>query len=140
MKIETLIKFRKNNILNKIIYRLLLRRGVDIPPSVIIGKNVKFPHNSFGTVIHPNTIIGDNVKIYQNVTIGRADINKTMEDSDMKKIYIGKGAILCAGCKVISKNEILEVGENTIIGANAVLLKSTGNNETWVGVPEKKIK
>ena len=26
MKIETLIKFRKNNILNKIIYRLLLRR------------------------------------------------------------------------------------------------------------------
>ena len=140
MKVETIVKFRKNKILNFLIYKILLRKGIDIPPTVIIGKNVQFPHNSFGTVIHPNTIIEDKVKIYQNVTIGRADVNKDITKSKMKKIYIKSGAILCAGCKVISKEPELIVGKNTIIGPNAVLLSSTGDDETWVGIPAKKIK
>lgn len=48
--------------------------GVDISRCVVIGKNVCYPHNSFETVIHDNTVIENNVKIYQNVTLGRADI------------------------------------------------------------------
>jgi serine O-acetyltransferase len=31
------------------------------------------------------------------------------------------------------------VGKGCVIGANAVLLESTGENEVWVGVPAKHI-
>lgn len=43
------------------------------------------------------------------------------------------------GAKVLCKEGVLTVGKNTIIGANAVLLESTGDNEIWVGIPAKKI-
>ena len=139
MKANTLIKFRKNKLLNKIIHTLVLKKGLEIPSSVIIGENCDFPHNSVGTVIHPDTIIKDNVKIYQNVTIGRADIYEDYKSSKMKKIIIEEGAIICAGAKILSKQEELVIGKNSIIGANAVLLNSTGENEIWAGVPAKKV-
>lgn len=139
MKANTLIKFRKNKLLNKIIHTLLLKKGLEIPSSVIIGENCDFPHNSVGTVIHPDTVIKDNVKIYQNVTIGRADIYEDYKSSKMKKIIIEEGAIICAGAKILSKQEELVIGKNSIIGANAVLLNSTGENEIWAGVPAKKV-
>lgn len=139
MKVDTILKFRKNKIMRKIIHIYLLNKGIDIPEEVIIGKNVKFPHNSFGTVIHPNTIIEDNVKIYQNVTIGRADVEKQYDESEFESIIIKKGAILCAGCKIICKKGTLVIEENTIVGANSVLNKSTNKNEIWAGIPAKKI-
>lgn len=139
MKVDNILKLRGNKIMNKIIYKYLQNKGIDIPSTVKIGKNVKFPHNSYGTVIHPNTIIEDNVKIYQNVTIGRADIENEINESKFDKIIIKKGAILGAGCKVLCKEGILTIEENTIIGANAVLTKSTNKNEIWAGIPAKKI-
>ena len=83
--------------------------------------------------------IGNNVKIYQNVTLGRADIWQDSSKSKFKSIHIGDGAIICAGAKVICKKGTLRVGKNTIIGANAVLTCSTGDNEIWAGIPAKKI-
>jgi len=140
MRVDTLIKFRKNKLLNRIIYHILLNKGIDLPVSVKIGNNVRFPHNSFGTVIHNQTVIEDNVRIYQNVTIGRADVQKDFSNSAMKSVLIKEGAIICAGAKVLCKSGTLIVGKNTIIGANAVLLNSTGDNEVWAGVPAKRIK
>lgn len=139
MIIDKIIKFRKSKILNKIIHRYCLRRGLDIPSSVILGKNVQFPHNSIGTVIHPNTRIGNNVKIYQNVTIGRSNVWEEPK-KNFAGFVIEDGVIICAGAKIISSEETLVVGKNTIIGANAVLTRSTGENEIWVGIPAKKIK
>lgn len=133
-----IVKFRKNKLLGKIIHTILLNKGLDLPAKVQLGKNVRFPHNSVGTVIHPNTIIEDNVWIYQNVTIGRANVTDFSDDRDLQ-IVIKKGAILCAGAKILCKKKI-EVGENTIISANAVLLESTGDNQVWVGVPARRIK
>ena len=74
MNANKLIKYRKGKITCKIIEVLLQRKGITLPRQVKLGNNVIFPHNSVGTVIHPNCKIEDNVKIYQNVTIGRADI------------------------------------------------------------------
>ena len=54
--------------------------------------------------------------------------------------HLKRGAILCTGARIIGKKGILVVGENTIIGANAVLTCSTGNNEVWAGIPARKIK
>lgn len=140
MSVNFLLRFRNIYFFKNIICHMILRRGCSIPKKVQLGNNVLFPHNSIGTVIHPNTIIGDNVKVYQNVTIGRADIYNEFENSKMKKIIISDGAILCARAKILSKEDTLIVGKNTIIGANSVLLNSTGDNEVWVGIPAKRIK
>ena len=69
---------------------------VDIPRCVVIGKNVKFPHNAIGTVIHDNTVLEDNVKIYQNVTLGRADVYKSSKDAntEFKGFHIKEGALV----------------------------------------------
>lgn len=140
MYINTLIKYRNIKGLKKIIQRIMLMLGLDLPSTVKLGKNVQFPHNAIGTVIHNNTIIEDNVKIYQNVTLGRADIYRDMKDSKMSKIIVKENAVICAGAKVLCKSGTLIIGKNTVIGANAVITESTGDNEIWAGIPARKIR
>ena len=62
-------------------------------------------------------------------------------DESMKEggVYISDEAILCAGAKILFGEEALIVGKGTIVGANSVLTKSTGENEIWAGVPAKRI-
>ena len=140
MLVNNLIKFRKIPILKKFMHRVLLNKGLELPNSVKIGKNVKFPHNAIGTVIHNNCLINDNVKIYQNVTIGRADVYIKAKYSKFEKNILDNGCVICSGAKVLCKKGTLIVGKNTIIAANAVLTQSTGDNEIWAGIPAKKIR
>ncbi|MGH1012816.1 hypothetical protein COI41_26185 [Bacillus toyonensis] len=135
-----LLHTRKIKGLRTISYYLMKVLGLEIPKSVKIGRNVCFEHWGYGVVLHPNTIIEDNVKIYQGVTTGRGDIYTSFENSQMDKIIIKESAILCAGSKIICKSGVLVVDKGTIIGANAVLLSSTGINEVWGGIPAKKLK
>jgi serine O-acetyltransferase len=98
---------------------------------------VSFEHGGFGVVIHPNSEIGDRVKIYPGVTLGRADIYRPIEDSKFQGIKIEDDVILAPGAKVLGKEGILRVGRGTVVGANAVLLESTGPNQMWAGIPAK---
>lgn len=140
MNVNSLIKFRKNKILSKFIQKILLKKGLDLPYTVSIGKNIDFPHNSIGTVIHPNTVIGNNVKIYQNVTLGRADIYIKSKYSKFKGFYIDDGVVIGAGAKILCKEGMLKIGKNSVVGANSVVLSSIGNNEIWAGNPARKIR
>lgn len=133
-------KFEKSKLVRKIIQLKLLKLGMDLPTSVKIGNNLQLPHNSIGTVIHPNTSIGNNVKIYQNVTIGRADVNTPYTKSKMRGIIIEDNVIIGAGAKILCKNDILYIRKGTIIGANAVVLDSTEENGVYVGIPAKNIR
>lgn len=134
-----LIRLYQYKFVNKFAYRMILLLGADIPTDIKLGHNVRFPHNSIGTVLHNNTYIGDNVKIYQNVTFGRADIWKSADESKFEGFVVEDGAVICAGAKIIGKVGTLTIGKNSIIAANAVLLNSTGENEIWGGVPAKLI-
>lgn len=140
LNVTTLVKLYKIAPLKMFAQRLVARKGAEIPGKVKIGEGVIFPHNSIGTVIHPFTTIESGAKVYQNVTIGRGDIWKPYDPQNNLSFRIGKGAILCAGCKVIASKGELVVGNNTIIAANAVLLESTGDNEVWGGIPARKLK
>lgn len=130
--VSTLIKMYKIPIIGKICQKINMLLGCDVSTKVILGKNVNFVHNSVGTVVHERTEIEDNVKIYQNVTIGRGNI---WEDphSDFDGFLIREGSVLCAGAKIIGSHGKLVVGKNSIIGANSVLTRSTGENEIWGG-------
>ena len=101
------------------------------------ANSVRLVHRAPGLVIHPKTSIGERVHLYQGVTIGK------------KKLWVGgeleggceiqDDVILCAGCKVLFDKEKLIVGKGTIVGANSVLLQSTGENEIWAGIPARKV-
>lgn len=66
-------------------------------------------------------------------------IDPRIKGTSIKGIVLSKGCILCTGAKIICNRGTFGVGENTIIGANAFLMKSTGNNEIC-GVPARLIK
>jgi serine O-acetyltransferase len=120
-------------------YLLLKALGAEIPRSVSIGENFTLVHGGFGVVIHPNSRIGANVKIYPGVTLGRADIHVPIEQSAFQGIVIEDDVILSPGSKVLCKVGTLTVGRGSVLGANAVLLESTGVNEIWAGIPAKKV-
>lgn len=87
------VKFYKYPILNKFVYNINKIIGIDVPIEIQIGKNINFAHNSIGTVIHPKTKIEDNVLILSNVTIGKADVLVSWEDSGVKGFVIENGAV-----------------------------------------------
>ncbi len=136
---SALLYARRWPLLGPLGYFLLKLLGAEVPRSVKIGKNVILVHGAFGLVVHPNSVIGDRVKLYPGVTLGRADIHIAIENSKFEGIEIGGDVILSPGAKVLCKQGVLKVGKGTVVGANAVLLESTGENEIWAGIPARKI-
>ena len=134
-----LVKARRWPIVGVIAYYKLKLLGAEIPRSVEIGDGFDLVHGGFGVVIHPKTKIGKNVKIYPGVTLGRADIHLPIDQSKFQSIEVGDNVILSPGSKVLCKEGVLKVGTGTVLGANAVLLESTGEGEIWAGMPAKKV-
>lgn len=134
-----LLKARNLPVIGKLVYFLFVFLGCDIPPQVKIGKGFILNHYGFGVVIHPLTVIGADVKIYSGVVIGRADAYRR-SGTKFEGIMIEDNVLLGTGCKIMGGGGILRVGKGTIIGANAVLLESTGEDEVWVGIPARCVK
>ena len=87
-----------------------------------IGAGLYIQHG-FSTIISAKTI-GENCWINQQVTIGYSNLNETPT--------IGNGVRITAGAKVFGD---ITIGDNSIIGANAVVFKDVPPNCTVVGVP-----
>ncbi len=134
-----LVYARRLPIIGKLAYYFLKLLGVEFPIGVPVGNNFELVHGGFGTVIHSKSTIGDHVKIYPGVTLGRADIYRPITASAFEGIAIEDYAIICPGAKVLCKQGVLRVKRGTVIGANAVLLESTGENEIWAGIPARCI-
>lgn len=135
----TLVYARSLPLFGKLAYYLLKLLGVEIPRSVAIGRDFELAHGGVGVVIHSRATIGDRVKIYPGVTLGRADIHLPIEQSRFEGIVVEDDVILSPGAKVLCKEGVLRVRRGSIVGANAVLLESTGEEEIWVGVPARCI-
>lgn len=133
----TLLYARQKPVIGKLAYYLLKTLGAEVPRPVKLGQDCLLVHGGFGAVVHPNTVFGDRVKIYPGVTLGRADIYRPIEKSQFQGIEIGNDVILSPGSKILCREGILHVGQGTVVGANAVLLQSTGENELWAGVPAR---
>jgi serine O-acetyltransferase len=134
----SLVYARKQPIIGRLAYYLLKALGVEIPRAVPIGNKFELAHGGVGVVIHSRAIIGNRVKIYPGVTLGRADIHQPMEKSRFEGIVIEDDVILSPGVKVLCKEGVLHVRRGTVVGANAVLLESTGEGEIWAGIPARK--
>jgi serine O-acetyltransferase len=137
--ITSLAYLRRKPALGPMAYYLLKLLGVEFPRAVPIGEDLEIAHGGFGIVIHSSSRIGDRVKIYPGVTLGRTDIYKPMSESRFEGIVIADDVVLAAGCKILCKEGVLRVGRGTVIGANAVLLESTGDWEIWAGIPAVRV-
>lgn len=102
--------------------------GIEIHPGATIGNNFFIDHG-MGVVIGETTIIGNNVTIYHGVTLGGVGYSKAKRHPT-----IGDNVTIGAGAKILGP---IEIGENSKVGANAVVLKSIPANSTAVGIPAK---
>ena len=134
-----LVYARQKPIIGKLAYYLLKICGAEIPCSVKIGPGFLLEHGGFGVVIHSQSQIGAGVHIYPGVTIGRADVYRSVSKSKFQGIIIEDDVILSPGAKILCKEGFLRIARGTVVGANAVLLQSTGPNEIWAGVPARCI-
>ncbi len=102
--------------------------GIEIHPGALIGKGFFIDHG-MGVVIGETTIVGDNVTLYQGVTLGG-----TGKETGKRHPTLGDNIVVGAGAKVLGN---IEIGSNSYIGANAVVLRSMPENTTVVGVPAR---
>jgi serine O-acetyltransferase len=100
--------------------------GIEIHPGAKIGKSFFIDHG-MGVVVGETAIIGDNVLIYQGVTLGGTGIAQ-----GKRHPTIGNNVVIGTGAKILGN---ITVGDNSYIGANAVVIKDVPANSTVVGVP-----
>lgn len=97
----------------------------DISPKANFGAGLKIYH-SVGVVIG-QCEAGENVTILQNITIGS---NYKITDDGIDYPTIGNNVTLFAGSLVAGP---IIIGDNTIVGANTVLVKSVPAGSKVIG-------
>jgi len=105
--------------------------GIEIHPGAVIGKGLFIDHG-MGVVIGETAEIGDNCTIYHGVTLGG-----TGKDKGKRHPTIGNNVLISTGAKILGP---FKVGDNSRIGANAVVLREVEPNTTVVGVPGRPVK
>ena len=100
--------------------------GIEIHPGARIGRRLFIDHG-FGVVIGETSIIGDDVLLYQGVTLGGTGLVQ-----GKRHPTIGNNVVVGAGAKILGN---ILIGDNSYVGANAVVIKDVPANSTVVGVP-----
>ena len=111
--------------------RATRKTGIEIHPGATIGKGLFIDHGS-GVIIGETTIIGDNVTLYQGVTLGG-----TGKEHGKRHPTIGNNVLISTGAKVLGP---FKVGDNSRIGANAVVLQEVPPDSTVVGIKARVVK
>ncbi len=137
-----------NNYARMKIQNELIYAGASIPilihPSAIIGTDVKIGIGTVvmaGVVINCYTLIGKGCIINTNSNIDHDNsigdyVHISPGSSLGGTVNVGEGSWLGIG-SVISNN--LNIINNTIVGAGAVVIKDIDKSGTYVGVPARKI-
>ena len=102
--------------------------GIHIDEHCSIGGGLHFEHHS-NIAISVGAELGQNVTIFQGCTIG-----KNFGGKHCGYPVIGDNVILFAGSKVLGK---VHVGNNSIVGANAVVTHDVPHGCVVAGVPAR---
>ncbi|MEM5769833.1 MAG: serine O-acetyltransferase [Bacillota bacterium] len=104
--------------------------GIEIHPGATIGEGLFIDHG-MGVVIGETAELGDNVTLYQGVTLGG-----TGKEKGKRHPTLGNNVLVATGAKVLGS---FKVGDNSKIGAGAVVLKEVPPNSTVVGIPGRVV-
>ena len=100
--------------------------GVEIHPGAVLGAGLFIDHAT-GVVIGETAEVGDDVTIFHGVTLGG-----TGADTGKRHPTIGDRVIVGAGAKILGP---IKIGDDSRIGANAVVVKEVPSSSVVVGVP-----
>lgn len=113
----------------KVIHKTNARlTGIQIPIGTNVGEGLKFCHFSC-IIVAQCCIIGKNCNIHQGVTLGRVFAGKKAGVP-----MIGNSVVIFPGAKVVGN---VRVGDNAVIGANAVVVDDVPEGVVVGGVPAK---
>jgi acetyltransferase-like isoleucine patch superfamily enzyme len=116
---------------------------VEIQKNAFVGKNCKISSHTFiceGVHIGDNVFIGHNVTFINDKHPRSANPDGTMQteaDWQVVETYIKNGASIGSSSTILCG---VTVGENSIVGAGAVVTKDVPANTIVAGVPAKVIK
>jgi len=113
-----------------LIYKILFKfiqivTGIQLPCEVPIGRNFVIDHFG-GIVVSGYAKFGDNCRIRSGVIVGIRRVDQRCAPVVGNDVDIGVGAKLLGA---------IRIGNNVLIGANAVVLESVPDNSIAVGVP-----
>lgn len=112
--------------LYKVLYKIVqVLTGIELPCEARIGRNFVIDHFG-GIVISGYATFGDNCRIRQGVTVGLARVEDPCAPT------IGNDVDIGAGAKLLGR---IVIGDDVLIGANAVVLIDVPAHSVAVGVP-----
>jgi serine O-acetyltransferase len=100
--------------------------GVEVHPGAVLGPGLFIDHAT-GVVIGETAEVGEDVTIYHGVTLGGTGV-----ETGKRHPTIGDRVTIGAGAKVLGP---IKVGDDSRIGANAVVVKEVPSSAVVVGVP-----
>lgn len=100
--------------------------GIEIHPGATIGRRFFIDHG-MGVVIGETAEIGDDCMIYHGVTLGGVSLKQVKRHPTL-----GHRVTVGAGAKILGP---VEIGDDSSVGANAVVVNSAPANSIVVGVP-----
>ena len=130
--ITTLFRTRKWCVRRRIPGANRLLRGLETALFAIeLGKDVELGHGVY--FLHPvGTVLGGDAKIGAAcVFLGNNTIGAS---GGLSAPRIGAGTVIGAGARVLGK---IEIGENCMLGANAVVVEDVPAGKLAVGVPAR---
>ena len=104
--------------------------GIEIHPGAQIGQGLFIDHG-MGVVIGETAEIGEDVTLYHGVTLGGTSLEK-----GKRHPTLGDRVVVGAGAKLLGA---ITIGDDTRIGANAVVVRSVPPNSVVVGVPGQTV-
>lgn len=115
---------------------------VEIQQGVEIGANCKISSHSFiceGVCIEDGVFIGHGVCFVNDMfpkAVNEDGTMKNKEDWVLEKTYVRKGASIGTGATILGG---LEIGENALVGAGAVVTKNVPKGAVVAGNPARII-
>lgn len=100
--------------------------GIEIHPGAILGRRIFIDHG-MGVVIGETAVVGEDVLIYHGVTLGG-----TGHDAGKRHPTVGDRVVIGAGAKLLGD---IEIGHDSAIGSNAVVVRSAPPWTTLTGIP-----
>jgi acetyltransferase-like isoleucine patch superfamily enzyme len=116
---------------------------VEIQKNAFIGKNCKISSHTFiceGVHIEDNVFVGHNVTFINDKHPRATNVDGSMQsDADWKVVetFIKKGASIGSSSTIMCG---ITIGENSIIGAGAVVTKDVPPDSIAAGVPAKVLR
>ena len=112
------------------------KTGIDIHPAARICRSFFIDHGT-GVVIGATAVIGNNVKIYQGVTLGALQVDKSLADIK-RHPTIEDNCIIYANSTILGGRTV--VGHDSVIGGNTWLTESVPPHSIVLHQPQVKVR